>query len=81
MAKETADLPELSDDVLKSMGMTRENWERHRAERRVREAGSPNVGDVAPDFELPLLGDRSTKVRLSGFKGRRPVGLIFGSYT
>jgi len=43
-------------------------------------AGHLNVGDVAPDFTLPLLhGD--TAVTLSSFRGQRPVVLVFGSYT
>jgi hypothetical protein len=43
-------------------------------------AGHLNVGDLAPDFSLPLL-DHSEKVSLSTFRGKRPVVLIFGSYT
>jgi hypothetical protein len=38
------------------------------------------VGDVAPDFSLPDVSGKKA-VTLSGFKGRRPVVLIFGSYT
>ena len=37
------------------------------------------VGDVAPDFELPLVDDTST-VRLTSLLDR-PVALVFGSYT
>lgn len=37
-------------------------------------------GDTAPDFTLPRL-DGSGKVRLSEFRGSRPVVLVFGSYT
>ena len=40
----------------------------------------PNVGDIAPDFELhDVRGEAS--VRLSSFQGDRPVALIFGSFT
>jgi len=42
--------------------------------------GSLKVGDAAPDFGLALLGGEG-KVKLSAFKGDRPVVLIFGSYT
>jgi hypothetical protein len=35
---------------------------------------------VAPDFDLPLLNG-SGRVRLSSFRGAKPVALIFGSYT
>ena len=45
-----------------------------------RETRAPAVGDEAPDFDLPLL-DGSGRVRLSTFRGDRPVALIFGSYT
>jgi hypothetical protein len=43
-------------------------------------AGTLAVGDLAPDFDLPLH-DGSGRVRLSEFRDRRPVVLIFGSYT
>ena len=38
------------------------------------------VGDEAADFELPVL-DGGRVVRLSDFKGEKPVALVFGSYT
>lgn len=38
------------------------------------------AGDPAPDFKLKTMGgDR--EVQLSSFKGKRPVVLVFGSYT
>ncbi len=38
------------------------------------------VGDTAPDFKLKTRdGDR--EVQLAAFKGKRPVVLVFGSYT
>lgn len=43
-------------------------------------AGTVNVGDAAPDFELPTV-DKSATVRLSSLRGSKPVVLIFGSYT
>jgi hypothetical protein len=43
-------------------------------------AGHLQVGDAAPDFALKTL-DGSADVRLSSFLGKRPVVLIFGSYT
>jgi peroxiredoxin len=42
--------------------------------------GKLNVGDVAPDFTLPLL-DHSSTVTLSSLRGSVPVVLVFGSYT
>lgn len=44
-------------------------------------AGTLAKGDLAPDFTLKKL-DKSGTVQLSSFAGqRRPVALIFGSYT
>lgn len=42
--------------------------------------GTLKVGDVAPDFELKPT-DRTSAVRLSSFRGQKPVVLIFGSHT
>jgi hypothetical protein len=40
----------------------------------------PNIGQRAPDFTLPTQdGDR--QFRLSQFRGKKPVVLIFGSFT
>ena len=41
---------------------------------------APKVGDVAPEFELHDANGENP-VRLSDFRGRKPVALIFGSYT
>lgn len=60
--------------------------------RRRPQAGSeaPEEGEMAPDFELDVLGKKSRsvgkkkpakRVRLSKSKGKKPVALIFGSYT
>ena len=38
------------------------------------------VGDVAPDFKLKSK-DGSREVQLASFKGKRPVVLVFGSFT
>ncbi len=47
-----------------------------------REASSVRPGDPAPDFRLPRLeADQDTQVCLSDHFGKRPVALIFGSYT
>ena len=42
--------------------------------------GRIEVGEDAPDFSLSTV-DRSTEIRLSTFRGDRPVVLVFGSYT
>ena len=41
---------------------------------------APKVGDLAPDFELQDP-EGQVRVRLSDFRGKRPVALVFGSYT
>ena len=46
----------------------------------VARGGTLVVGDEAPDFTLPLV-DHSTEIRLSSFRGQKPVILVFGSYT
>ena len=48
------------------------------------EAASAKLGDPAPDFTLPYLPVSKTEgasVTLSDHFGKRPVALIFGSYT
>lgn len=42
---------------------------------------APRVGTLAPDFDLPLVDDPKKSIRLSSFRGEKPVALIFGSYT
>lgn len=41
---------------------------------------APKAGDLAPDFTLSDISGTET-IRLSDFRGRKPVALIFGSYT
>ena len=45
-----------------------------------RDEMGPHVGDIPPDFDLKRMGSEE-RVRLSSFKGKKPVALIFGSYT
>lgn len=57
--------------------------------RRASQERVPQRGDLAPDFDLPYVGksvasakgQRAQTVSLSSFRGKRPVALIFGSYT
>ncbi len=44
------------------------------------DALAPKSGDMAPDFELRDAGGNNP-VSLSSFQGKKPVALIFGSYT
>ena len=46
----------------------------------LRDEMGPHVGDVPLDFDLKLLGSEE-RVKLSSFRGNKPVALIFGSYT
>lgn len=41
---------------------------------------APKVGDLAPDFTLADISG-SEAITLSDFRGKKPVALIFGSYT
>ena len=75
------ELPELSDDVLARLNLTRAAWEQMRTSFREREKHAPVVGDAAPDFELPYLGQTAKTMRLSDVLRERPVALVFGSYT
>ena len=43
-------------------------------------AGDLRPGDAAPEFDLPREDGEGT-VRLSDFRDRTPVVLVFGSYT
>ena len=53
------------------------------AEAMALDARSVNAGDSAPDFALPRLGgpNAGEVVTLSSHFAKRPVALIFGSYT
>ena len=75
------ELPELTDDILERLNLTRAAWEELRTSFREREKHAPVVGDAAPDFELPYLGETAKTVRLSEVLRERPVALVFGSYT
>lgn len=41
----------------------------------------PGRGEMAPDFTLAYADNRPRKVTLSSYRGKKPVALIFGSYT
>ena len=41
---------------------------------------APKRGELAPDFELRDVSGENT-VRLADFRGKKPVALIFGSFT
>jgi peroxiredoxin len=62
------------------MTSTIKNMKEARAWQNRHNSLAPKVGDLAPDFELRDASDEHT-VRLSDFQGRKPVALIFGSFT
>ena len=49
--------------------------------QRHRKGNFPKLGEVAPDFELSLLGEEKKTLRLSDYRDDKPVVLIFGSFT
>ena len=54
--------------------------DKYMAWQKKHDAHAPKVGDVAPDFELTDVTGTKT-VRLSDYQGKKPVALIFGSFT
>ncbi len=44
------------------------------------ETHAPKAGDPAPDFELYDIEGRNL-IRLSNFRGKKAVALVFGSFT
>ncbi len=52
----------------------------HRNWQEKHDVLAPKAGDEAPDFELRDVRGND-QVRLSDFRGKKPVALAFGSYT
>jgi len=44
------------------------------------ESTAPKIGEPATDFEL-FDSEGIRKIKLSDFRGKQPVGLVFGSFT
>ena len=44
------------------------------------DANAPRAGDIAPDFTLHDIEGQES-VTLSDFRGKKPVALVFGSFT
>ena len=49
-------------------------------EQKKLDGKAPSAGDMAPDFTLYGI-DGMDSVTLSEFRGKKPVALVFGSYT
>ena len=45
-----------------------------------RDEMGPNIGQAPPNINLKLMGSEE-RVQISSFQGKRPVALVFGSYT
>jgi hypothetical protein len=56
-------------------------WRAHELDWQLtNDLNSPKIGDLAPDFELEDPSGENS-IKLSNFFGKRPVALVFGSYT
>ena len=66
--------------MLEFMRRTNHYRKEHAAWQSKYDALAPRAGDSAPDFELSdVTGEQS--VRLSDFRGQKPMALVFGSFT
>ena len=48
--------------------------------QKMLDAQAPKAGDLAPDFTLSDISGTES-VTLSDFRGKKPVAMVFGSYT
>lgn len=65
---------------LRSLGAVFRYRREHKTWQEERNKGAPKAGDLAPDFTLrDATGEES--VTLSDLRGKRPVVLVFGSFT
>jgi len=74
---------EREDSIALTLELAREAATQRMAEmdwQLARDRDAPKVGDLAPDFEL-MDPSGVERVRLSSFRKKRPVALVFGSYT
>lgn len=69
-------ITELYDDARFIIKFRREKMKQQRELNRQ----APKQGDLAPDFTLSDITGAGS-VTLSGFRGHKPVALVFGSYT
>lgn len=77
-----ARLDKNEDQTITADEMGRQRSRNQRSPGPARRAQSvPRRGEPAPDFDLPLADMPDKTVRLSSFTGKKPVALIFGSYT
>ena len=69
-------IPELYDDA---KFVIKYRKEKMNSQRRLDER-APKAGDLAPDFTLADVSGTNS-ITLSNFRGKKPVVLVFGSYT
>ena len=62
------------------MTTTIDHMKAHRSWQGRHDKDAPKVDDLAPDFELYDVHGENP-VKLSDFQGRKPVALVFGSFT
>ena len=62
------------------MPTTIQYMKEHKSWQKRFDAHAPRPGDLAPDFELRDVNGENP-VRLSDYRGKKPVALIFGSFT
>ena len=67
---------ELFDDAKFVIGYRREKMR----SQKLLNAKAPKVGDFAPDFTLSDVSGTES-ITLSDFRGKKPVALVFGSFT
>jgi hypothetical protein len=76
----TIRLQEKERRMLKSLRKMKFYRRQFSAWQKKYDAQAPKAGDLAPEFELwDVDGQRS--VRLSDFRDKKPVALVFGSFT
>jgi hypothetical protein len=64
----------------KNMLKSLEEMRKHRKWQKKYDPLSPKIGEIAPDFVL-ADSNGENPIRLSDYRGKKPVALIFGSYT
>lgn len=60
------------------LGITIKHMRQEKAWQDEHNPKAPRMGDFAPDFEL-LAIDGITPFRLSAYRDKKPVALVFGS--
>ena len=69
-------LSELYDDAKFVVGFRNNAMK----QQKMLDVQAPKAGDLAPDFTLSDISGTES-VTLSDFRGKKPVALVFGSYT